>query len=89
MPYERAEQYARIYSVQNEIAEAEHQAVRDTVLSVAPFLNSKKGDVNPGGEEAVRIVDRLEVLQGQLIFLENLIKRLDGEYKKFLAAHPG
>jgi len=52
------------------------------------FLNSKRGDVNPGGEEAVKIVDRLEVLQGQLIFLENLIKGLDGEYKKFRAAHP-
>jgi len=88
MPYERAREYANIYSAQNEIAEAEHQAVRDTVLSVAPFLNSKKGDLNPGGEEAVKIVDRLEVLQGQLIFLENLIKRLDGEYKKFLARHP-
>jgi hypothetical protein len=89
MPYERAQEYAKIYSAQNEIAEAEHQAIRDTVLSVAPFLNSKRGDVNPGGEEAVKIVDRLEVLQGQLIFLEDLIKRLDGEYKKFLAAHPG
>jgi len=88
MPYERAREYANIYSAQNEIAEAEHQAVRDTVLSVAPFLNSKKGDLNPGGEEAVKIVDRLEVLQGQLIFLENLIKRLDGEYQKFLARHP-
>ncbi len=88
MPYERAREYANIYSAQNEIAEAEHQAVRDTVLSVAPFLNSKKGDQNPGGEEAVKIVDRLEVLQGQLIFLENLIKRLDGEYQKFLARHP-
>jgi len=88
MPYERAEKYASIYSAQNEIAEAEHQAIRDTVLSIAPFLNSKKGDLNPGGEEAVKIVDRLEVLQGQLIFLENLIKRLDGEYQKFLARHP-
>ena len=88
MPYERAHEYANIYSAQNEIAEAEHQAVRDTVLSIAPFLNSKKGDVNPGGEEAVKIVDRLEVLQGQLIFLEDLIKRLDGEYQKFLARHP-
>jgi hypothetical protein len=88
MPYERAEKYAKIYSAQNEIAEAEHQAVRDTVLSVAPFLNWKKGDVNPGGEEAVKIVDRFEVLQGQLAFLEDQMKRLDGEYKNFLAAHP-
>jgi len=89
MPYERAQEYANIYTAQNEIREAEQQAVRDTVLGVAPFLNSKKGDLNPGGEEAVKIVDRLQVLQGQLIFLEHLIKGLDGEYKKFLARHPG
>jgi hypothetical protein len=88
MPYERAQQYSNIYSMQNDIRDAEHQAVRDTILSIAPFLNSKKGDANPGGEEAVKIVDRLEILQGQLIFLESMIKGLDGEYKKFLAAHP-
>lgn len=88
MPYERAQEYSNIYSAQSEIRDAEHQAVRDTVLSIAPFLNSKKGDPNPGGEEAVKIVDRLEVLQGQLIFLESMISGLDDEYKKFLAAHP-
>jgi hypothetical protein len=89
MPYERAQEYAKIYSAQSDIRDAEHQAVRDTVLSIAPFLDSKKDDVNPGGEEAVKIVDHLQVLQGQLMFLESLIKGLDGEYKKFLAAHPG
>jgi hypothetical protein len=88
MPYQRAQEYSNIYSAQSDIRDAEQQAVRDTVLSIAPFLNSKKGDPNPGGEEAVKIVDRLEVLQGQLIFLDSLIHELDGEYKKFLAAHP-
>jgi hypothetical protein len=88
MPYSRAQEYSDIYNAQNEITTAEHQAVRDTVLSVAPFLNSKAGDPNPSGEEAVKIKDRIEVLQGQLIFLESLIKGLDSEYKKFLAAHP-
>ena len=88
MPYERAQEYSDIYSTQNEIYAAEHQAVRDTVLSVAPFLNSKDGDPKPSGEEEVKIKARLEVLHSQLSFLENLILGLDGEYKKFLAAHP-
>jgi hypothetical protein len=88
MRYERAKEYASIYNSQNEIAEAEHQAVRDTVISIAPFLNSKKGEVNPSGEAAARIKEHLEILQGQLIFLESLILGLDGDYKKFLAAHP-
>jgi hypothetical protein len=88
MPYERAQEYSDIYGTQNEIYAAEHQAVRDTVLSVAPFLNSKDGDPNPSGEEAVKIKDRLEILNSQLGFLENAILGLDRNYKKFLAAHP-
>jgi hypothetical protein len=88
MPYERAKEYSKIYSAQDEIDEAEHQAVRDTVLSIAPFVGLKKGEANPGGEEAIKITDRLEVLQGQLLFLEDLIKKLGAKYKTFLAAHP-
>jgi hypothetical protein len=87
MPYTQALAYSKIYSAQNEIGAAEHQAVRDTVVSVAPFLNTKKGDVNPSGDEAVKIKDHLERLQGQLFFLEDLVKGLDAEYKKFFAAH--
>jgi hypothetical protein len=88
MPYIQAQEYADIYDQQDEIDIAERQAVRDTVLGVAPFLNLKKGDVNPGGEEAVRIKNQLEILQGQLLYVESLVKALDGEYKKFLTAHP-
>jgi hypothetical protein len=89
MPYERAQEYSDIYHAQSGIDDAEHQAVRDTVLSIAPIINSsKKGDPNPTGEEAVKMKDRLEILQAQLIFLEAQIQTLDGTYKKFLAAHP-
>jgi hypothetical protein len=88
MPYARAQEYSDIYNEQNEIYLAERQAVRDTVVSIGPFLNSKDADPNPSGEEAVKIKDQLEILQGQLTFLESLIVGLDAEYKKFLAAHP-
>jgi hypothetical protein len=88
MPYERAQEYSAIYGEQEEITAAERQAVRDTVTSVGPFLNSKNGDPNPTGDEAVKIKDRLEVLQAQLTFLESLLLGLDQNYKKFLAAHP-
>lgn len=88
MPYERAQEYSDIYSTQDEIAVAEQQAVRDTVVSVGPFINSKKGDPNPRADEAVKIKDHLEILQGQLMFLESLVLGLDQSYKKFLAAHP-
>jgi hypothetical protein len=88
MPYERAQEYSNIYGAQTELGMAEEQAVRDTVISVAPFLNSQRGDPNPTGDEAVKIKDKLEVLQGQLTFMESLIVGLDAEYKKFLASHP-
>jgi len=88
MPYERAQEYSNIYGAQTELGMAEEQAVRDTVISVAPFLNSQPGDPNPTGDEAVKIKDKLEVLQGQLTFMESLIVGLDAEYKKFLASHP-
>jgi hypothetical protein len=88
MAYNRAHEYSDIYGAQSEITVAEHQAVRDTVLAIAPFVGSKKGEANPGGEEAVKILDRIQILQGQLIFLESQIHGLDAAYKKFLAAHP-
>ena len=37
----------------------------------------------------MKIKDHFEILQGQLMFIESLIVELDGEYKKFLTAHPG
>jgi hypothetical protein len=88
MPYERAKEYSDLYSGQNEITATEDQAVRDTVVAIGPFLNSKKDDPNPSGEDAVRIRDRMETLSAQLLYLESLIRGLDTQYKKFLAAHP-
>lgn len=88
MPYEQAHEYSVIYAQQNEVYGAEEQAIRDTVVSVAPILNLKKEDQNPGGEEAVKIKDRIEILQGQLMLLKDHIQHLDNDYKNFLAAHP-
>lgn len=87
MEYEQAHQYSDLYHQQNEIYLAEQEAVRDTVLAVGPFLNLKKDEQNPSGEEAVRVKEHLEVLQGDLMYIENLITGLDGDYKKFLASH--
>jgi hypothetical protein len=88
MQYSQAQEYSDIYDQQHEIDEGEHQAIRDTVISVAPFLNSKDDDPNPSPAEAAEIKSHLEILQGQLGFVENMMVKLDVEYKKFLAAHP-
>jgi hypothetical protein len=88
MPYAEAQEYSDIYDTQHAIDEAEHQAIRDTVVSVAPFLNSNKSDPNPSAAEAVLIKQNIEILQGQLSLVENLMGGLDREYKRFAAAHP-
>jgi hypothetical protein len=88
MPYSQAQEYSDIYDQQHEIDDAEHLAVRDTVVSVAPFLNAKDDDPNPSAAEAAAIKSHIEILQGQLSLVENLMVGLNDEYKKFLAAHP-
>jgi hypothetical protein len=63
LPYGGAQEYSDIYDQQNDIDVAEHQAVRDTMIAVAPFLNLKAGEPNPSVAEAVRIKNNFEVLQ--------------------------
>lgn len=51
MPYDLAQQYSDIYSMQDLVSEAEKQAARDAIGSVGPFLGSNRGDPNPSAEE--------------------------------------
>lgn len=89
MPYDLAQQYSDIYSMQELVSDAEKQAARDAIVSVGPFLGTHRGDPNPSADEAVLIKQHIEVLGGQLFLLDSLIQNLDSNYKKFLAAHPG
>ena len=88
MPYAQAQEYASIYATQDELAESEHAAARDTIVSLAPFMNAEDKDPDPTKAEVQAMKEKIEVLQGQLLLVESLMKTLDEEYKKFLAAHP-
>ncbi len=88
IPYSAAKEYSDIYNTQQELSLAEHEAARDAILSLAPFTNSSDSDPNPTREQAQDIIDHIGVLQGQLILVDSFVKGLDGEYKKFLSAHP-
>jgi hypothetical protein len=88
LPYDEALEFSNIYDQQDDIDLSEHQAIRDVVVAVGPLQNLKAGDVNPGGEEAARIKEHFEILQGQLKHIQSQIEELDSEYKRFLAAHP-
>jgi hypothetical protein len=90
MPYDRAQEYAGIYSTQAELLAAEQQAARDAIISLAPMVNGAddEHDPDPTGGQAGSIKEKIEVLQGQLILVNALMNDLDGGYKKFLAKHP-
>lgn len=86
MTYEQARAYASIYATQELLADSEHQAARDAIISLAPFLNTQDSDADPSPEQADAIKQKIEVLQGQLLLVNSLMRSLDGEYKAFLKA---
>ncbi len=88
MSYDRAKEYAAIYSLQEAFDTAEKQAGRDAILSLAPFLNlDKDAVISPTDADAIK--RQIEILQGQLLLLDSTISALDREYKKFLSAEAG
>jgi hypothetical protein len=88
MPHAQAEEYSDIYSTQNELNDAERQAARDAIISLAPFMNSADKDPDPTEGQANDIKQKIEVLQGQLSLVDSLMNSLDRAYKKFLTAIP-
>jgi hypothetical protein len=88
MSYAQAEEYSNIYSTQAELNDAEHQAARDAIISLAPFMNISNDDPDPTEGQANDIKQKVEILQGQLTLVDSFMNSLDREYKKFLAAHP-
>jgi hypothetical protein len=85
MTYSVAQQYSDIYTEQHDLEAAELQAVRDTTISVSPFLNVSESDPNPTREEATLMKRQIEVLQGQLLLVDSYLRDMDRLYKKFLA----
>jgi hypothetical protein len=88
MPYSRAQEYAGIYDLQDELNAAQKQGVRDAILGIGLFLNAELTDPAAATAQNQTRKQRIEVVQGQLLLVESLVTGLDAEYKKFLAAHP-
>lgn len=89
MPYASAQQYADIYSTQALLATAQQQAARDAIVSLGPFADADDDAQDPTNGQADSIRQKIDVLQGQLLLVDSLLKSLDGSYKKFQAAHAG
>ena len=88
MPYTAAQEFADIYNTQQSLDASQDIAARDAILSLAPFANAEKNDPDPTREQGAIIKDRIDILQAQLLLVDALVTDLDGQYKKFLAAHP-
>lgn len=87
MPYATAQEYSSIYNQQDELDLEQRQTLRDATLSLAPFVGTDK-DFVPTTEQAKVIVDRIQILQGQLFVLSSFVDGLDEQYKSFLKSHP-
>jgi hypothetical protein len=88
MPYARAQEYATLYALQDDLNVAQKQAARDAIVSIGPFLNEDVTDPAAAAQQSQSIKQHFEILQGQLVFVESLVTGLDTKYKKFLATHP-
>ena len=88
MPYSAAQEFADIYNTHQSLSTSQDVAARDAILSLAAFANAEKTDPGPTREQAIPIKDRIDVFQAQLLLVDALVTDLDGQYKKFLAAHP-
>jgi hypothetical protein len=88
MPYDLAQDYSSIYMQQDLVSGAQQQAARDSVVAIGPFINEPSNAALPSREEALSIVEKIEVLQGQLVLVDSFMQGLSGGYKQFLATHP-
>ncbi len=84
MSYAMAQQFAEIYVTQDDLADAEKQAARDAILSLAPFMDADQHRPDPTREEARAMRDKIEVLEGQLLLVDSLMTSLDKAYGKYL-----
>ncbi len=90
MDYATAQQYAGIYHTQTLFETTQQQTSRDTILSLAPFLDQSDYDKDsgPSTAEAISIKQHIEVLEGQLLLLDAFVTDLNTGYKKYLASYP-
>lgn len=89
MPYDRAKEYSDIYSTQTKLTEVESSAARDAAVALSSFGRfGKEHDPLPSADQINVIIDKVSVLQGQLLLVDSFMKGLAGSYDQFLKAHP-
>jgi hypothetical protein len=89
MPYGHARDYSTIYDMQTKLTELETTAGHDAAVAVSSFYDFDDDKVVPTPEKITPIMDRIAVLEGQLLIVDSFTKGLASHYDKFLKAHPG
>jgi hypothetical protein len=84
MPYDMAQKYSEMYGQQGDLKALEQQAARDTTLAIAPLINLGEEDPMPSKDEAILMKRQIEILQGQLLFVDRYLQSMDRLYKEFL-----
>jgi hypothetical protein len=88
MPYELAQQYSDIYSMQSDLDAIVRLAIQQMTICIGPFIGVKESDPGPTPEEAKLIKRNIETLQGQLYLLDQQDQTMEQMFKGFLEAHP-
>ena len=89
MPYDHAKDYSDIYASQTMLTETEQTAARDAAVALSSFYNFDDKDYVPTPEQINPIMDRIAILQGQLLIVDSFMKGLAGNYDEFLKRHAG
>jgi len=88
MPYDEAEEFSGIYNQQELLFQSEQVGARDAMIALGPFLSMKESDPDPTLEQAQGIIDKIGVLQGQLLLISSYMSALNTQYTEFLKKHP-
>jgi hypothetical protein len=88
MPYADAKEYSDIYSTQTEVTTLEHSAARDAAIALSSFFRFGEKDPDPTEQQANAIIEKITVLQGQLLIVDSFMQGLAKNYDAFLKNHP-
>lgn len=88
MSYAEAGVYADIYAEQEALYAAEKDGARDAIISYAPFMGPQDPDSELTPAQGADLLQKIQILAGQLKLIEALEDNLGKLYQKYLGIQP-
>jgi len=88
MAYAEAGVYSDIYVSQDALYAAEKDGARDAILSYAPFIGRHDTDSDLTPAQGADVLQKIQILAGELKLIESLAATLETQYQKYLGAQP-